>query len=97
MPDRSDAEYWQAVRDRAASLGSDGCTGVSEWHHECCLLHDVLYRDGRDLDGQPVTRSQADRMYWRCMTDRAKWGKWNPRAAVRFLGVSLFRLLKTCK
>jgi len=36
-------------------------------------------------------------MYWRCMTDRAKWGKWNPRAAVRFLGVSLFRLLKTCK
>lgn len=49
-------QYWQRVRDRAAALGSDGCTAVSEWNRDCCLLHDVMCRTGMDMDGRAVTR-----------------------------------------
>jgi len=60
-------EYWQRVRDRANALGSDGCTGVTEWHHDCCLLHDVYYRTGLDMDGRVITKAEADLAFWRCM------------------------------
>lgn len=33
--------YWEWIKDEAAAVGSDGCTGVSDWHIECCWEHDL--------------------------------------------------------
>lgn len=54
----------QRVRFRAKLLGSDGCTAVSEWNEICCLHHDIMCRTGRDIDDNPVTRAEADVLYW---------------------------------
>ena len=82
--------YWARVRARAAALGSDGCTGVSEWQHDCCLLHDILCRTGVDMDSVAVTRTEADALFWKCLTDRSPLGVWSPRAWLRYAGVRLY-------
>jgi len=56
-------EYWQRVRARAAELGSDGCTSVSEWMQDCCLEHDVHCRTGMTLAGIPIDRFDADERF----------------------------------
>lgn len=33
--------YWKFIEDEAKRMGSDGCTGVNEWHRECCYEHDL--------------------------------------------------------
>lgn len=40
--------YWQFVETEAKAIGSDGCTGVSEWHKECCWEHDLCCHFGKD-------------------------------------------------
>lgn len=40
--------YDQFILREAARIQADGCTGVSEWNHECCLEHDLACRYGRD-------------------------------------------------
>lgn len=40
--------YSDWVRLEAARIKADGCTGVSEWNHECCLEHDLACHYGRD-------------------------------------------------
>lgn len=36
------------VLDQTRRINSDGCTLVSEWHHECCLWHDLACFYGKD-------------------------------------------------
>lgn len=56
---------WEArVRARAAALGADGCTAVSEWNQICCLHHDIMCRTGMDIDGNSVTRPEADAWFY---------------------------------
>jgi len=83
--------YWQRVRDRAAALGSDGCTAVSEWNRVCCLHHDIMCRTGMDIDGNAVSRQEADWLYWECNRERSMWGlSWyDPRGYARWIGVRL--------
>lgn len=38
--------YWNLIHLKAAKLGSDGCTAVSEWNQRCCFQHDIHYRTG---------------------------------------------------
>lgn len=85
-------DYWEAVRRRAEALGSDGCTGVTQWRQECCLRHDIHYRTGLDMDGRIITRAEADLLFWRCMADRSALGMFSLRAAIRYLGVTIFRI-----
>jgi hypothetical protein len=87
---RTDDE-WTRVRTLAASLGSDGCTGVSELYHPCCELHDCLYRTGVSWrDGTPVTRAHADQAFRQCMQQRSPFKAASPVAWLRWLGVRLF-------
>lgn len=83
--------FWQAVEARAAALGSDGCTHASEWNRRCCLLHDVMLRTGMDMAGHPVSRHEADWLFWECNRVRARAGLsyLSPRSWIRYAGVRI--------
>jgi hypothetical protein len=80
-------EYWSRVRARAKALGSDGCTAVSEWNHDCCLHHDIMCRTGQDIDGNPVTRQEADYLFWECNRRMSRFSWLSPRSWWRWIGV----------
>jgi len=68
------------VRQLAAALQGDGCTASPDlFYRECCDEHDVYYRTGRDLGGEPITRAEADRRLRACMKRAGKTlivGRW---------------------
>lgn len=39
--------YWAFVEREAKKIKSDGCTGVNEWHRECCYEHDLACHYGK--------------------------------------------------
>jgi len=80
-------QYWQRVRIRARELRSDGCTGVPNFYKDCCLEHDIAYRTGRDIDGRPVTREEADKQLRDCIQARSLFGKWSPMSWWRYWAV----------
>lgn len=55
--------YWVRVRAKAAELGSDGCTGVSDICIDSCYEHDIHWRTGKTIDGLPITTKQANRRF----------------------------------
>lgn len=83
-------EYWQRVRDRAAALGSDGCTSASEWNRDCCLLHDIMCRTGMDMDGNLVTTEEAHALFRECNRQRSRLSFLSPRSWIRWAAVRLF-------
>ena len=82
----------------AAALGGDGCSSAPDlFFRPCCDEHDVYYRTGRDADGAPITRAEADRRFRLCMKANGKtfigrhvlsWVYWG---AVRLFGGSEFQ------
>lgn len=84
----SDA-YWHAVRQRAAELGANGCSGVPDFHRDCCLEHDIHYRDQRTLGGVSLTRADADARFRYCLQSRSPLGAMSPMAWWRWAGVRL--------
>lgn len=86
-----DSRYWDRVRDRADSLGSDGCTMATGLRRECCLEHDIAYRTHATVDGEAIhTRAEADVRFRACMQRRAWLGWWSPVAWARYAAVRLF-------
>ena len=86
--------YWRAVQKRANQIRADGCSFVNRLYRVrrepsrlCCLQHDVEYHDGTTVEGHPLTRSQADRRFRRCIQEWSKLGRWSPLSWVRWLGV----------
>mgnify|MGYP003524634728 CR=1 FL=1 len=85
-----DEEYWVRVQDRAIELKSDGCTGVPDFHLKCCLEHDAHYRLHCDMDGNPITKSEADKQFRLCIQQESKLGRFSPMSWWRWLGVKWF-------
>lgn len=83
-------DYWARVRQRAAELGSDGCSGVLDVYLDACLEHDIHYRTHRRLDGSPITRKEADALFRQRMQERSLFGAFSPMAWWRWLGVRAF-------
>ena len=83
-------EYWQKIKDLAEQLKSDGCTAVLDFDVECCWEHDTHYVTGLTLDGQPITKADADRKFRLCIQERSKLGVFSPMSWVRWLGVKWF-------
>jgi len=83
--------YWERVRNKAAELGTDGCTGGSAMFRECCLEHDLHWRTGRTLEGHPISAKQANTRFRSCMQSRSKLGWYSPVAWWRYCIVSLIR------
>mgnify|MGYP003438754089 FL=1 len=82
--------YWERVKDKAAELGTDGCTGATGLFADCCLEHDIAYRLGTTLDGTPITKEQADKRFLCCMQSRSLWGWYSPMAWWRYAAVRVF-------
>jgi len=85
-------EYWTRVEARAKALGSDGCTAVSDrWNLQCCWLHDIMLKTHADMDGNAVTRQEADWLFWECNRQRAflRLSWLDPRSWVRYVGVRI--------
>ena len=72
------------------SLKSDGCSGVTEVFHECCVLHDLSYRLGIDCYGHPVNRLEADINFRKCMQSKSRFGRFSPISWWRYYAVRLF-------
>lgn len=85
-----DHDYWTRVRDVADRLGSDGCTMATGIRRDCCAEHDIAYRLGQTIDGETLTRGQADARFLACMQRRAWFGWWSPVAWTRYAAVRLF-------
>ena len=83
-------DYWNRVRDTAAELGCDGCTMASGAFLDCCLQHDVEYRLGTTIDGEPITFDEADTRFRNCMFMRSKLGYFSPVAWYRYAAVKWF-------
>lgn len=84
-------DYWRRVRARAAALGSDGCTGVPDWHRDCCLEHDVHERTGMDIHGQAISPAESDARFHECLRQRSPFSWWSPLAWAYWGGVRLWR------
>src|SRR3990167_3710815 len=85
----------KTLRATAAALKADGCSSSPDlFFKECCDEHDVYYRTGKDAEGRPVTRAQADARLRRCQHRFARLrqkgvvpliGPWFWRTAVPWL------------
>lgn len=82
--------YWTRVRDKAAQLGSDGCSNATGAFADCCLEHDILYRTGMTLDGDPISRRDADARFKACMRRHSRLGWFSPMALIRWSAVRMF-------
>lgn len=89
--------YWERIRNRAAELGTDGCTGGSAAFRDCCFEHDVHWRTGQTIDGMPITAKEANTRFRSCMQSRSRFGWWSPVAWWRWAVVSLIRQPKEPK
>lgn len=86
--------YWERVRNRAAELGSDGCTMGTRLFRLCCLEHDIHQRDEHTLDGEPISWAEADARFLACMQRKSWFGWWSPVAWTRYAFVRLRTRIK---
>ena len=88
-------EYRALVRAKAKELGSDGCSGVPDFHLDGCYEHDIAYRTGKDLYGNQITRAEADRRFRiyiqkHSLLAKFRLGFFSPMSWWRWAGVRLF-------
>ena len=81
--------YWVIVRDVAALLQSDGCTGVKDYYVDACYEHDIHWRTGRTLFGVPITTAQANERFRRVIQSRSRFGRFSPMSWARWVGVTV--------
>ena len=71
-------------------IESDGCSGVPEFYHEACVVHDWYFRTHRDFDGSPISFEEANRRFKELIQKKSKFGWFSPMAQWRYLAVALF-------
>ena len=64
--------YWDRVKALAWALKGDGCSGGAPDlnYRPCCDEHDIHYRTGMTVDGERITRKEADERFRKCMQER---------------------------
>lgn len=83
-----DRVYWDAIVANAKGRGSDGCTLVGEHHQECCFEHDINW-SGTTLEGDPISKEEANLRFKACIQSRSIFGRFSPMSYWRFFGVTL--------
>ena len=71
-------------------VATDGCSGVPDFYLNCCIIHDWWYRTHRNLDGKPITKTQADKGLSECIQADSWLGRFSPMAHWRYWGVKKF-------
>lgn len=95
--------YWDWVRQEAALINADGCTGVTNMYGECCLQHDLEFYYGKHAAraytyyvggaqnywglALPITFEEANENFKRCQFRQSKAGFFNPFAWWRYAAV----------
>ena len=85
-----DPTFWEEVEWTAAAVKANGCSGVPEFYHQACLLHDCYYRLGVDFTYQDITRRESDRRFRQAIQARSFFGRISPMAWWRWVGVRRF-------
>jgi hypothetical protein len=89
--DAETLEWERRCKEQGAAFPNAGCSGtIVETFHLCCVEHDIAYRTGLDLWGNPTTRKDADLRFKRCMQTRSVFGVFSGMAFARWLIVRLF-------
>lgn len=86
--------YWVRVRRLAQDLKTDGCTGVPDFYVEACFEHDIHWRTGHTIYGEPISTRQANMRFRRVIQARSPFGILSPMAWWRWAGVSIAGLFK---
>ncbi len=97
--------YWRFIEKEAQKVGSDGCTGVSEWNRECCLEHDLACHYEKNphsayefyvagvrnfwVQAEEMTRRQADYQFGACNIAWSPTKVGKVRSFFRFIGVRI--------
>lgn len=81
------ASYYDQLKVLAKSIGSDGCTGVSDIYIECCWEHDYTYVTGMTPQGRVVDKKYADLRFKNCYQIRMALRWFSPISWIRYLGV----------
>ena len=84
-----DKEYWERVAKRAEELESDGCTSVPDFYLPCCQEHDIAWRTGATVDGEPQSTPQANTRFRHCIQEHSRLGVCSPMAWWRYWGVCI--------
>lgn len=84
----SDA-FWRRVRSCCQRLKCDGCTGVPDWRRPCCDWHDLLWRTGHDLEGNPVSGAQANVEFRKCLQHLSRLRWFSPMSWWRYAAVTI--------
>ena len=90
----STQNWKQFTEDDIARIGlfiaTDGCSGVPDFYLDCCIIHDWFYRTHRDFNGNPVSKSFADKVFLNCIRKESWLGKASPMALWRYWAVKKF-------
>ena len=62
------ASFADFIREEAALINADGCTGVTNWNGICCLIHDLEYGHGKSAADAYGRYRGGDPNYWRNAT-----------------------------
>ena len=100
------ALYWTWIRKEAAKIKSDGCSGVPDFHLDCCLQHDLSYVYGKcprsayhhycdDVGlywevADSISKREADATFRKCNQALSPFGKLSPMSWWRWAGVRIF-------
>lgn len=91
VPPKGDP-YWLLVRARAEQVKSDGCSDSPDFAIECCYEHDIHWRTGKTIWGQPLTENEANARLERCERSRSWFARrfgFSPWAGIVRVGVTL--------
>lgn len=56
--------FLEFIREEAALINADGCTGVSNMYGECCLQHDAEFYFGKSAASAYRHYREGDPEYW---------------------------------
>jgi hypothetical protein len=85
-----DKIYWSEVHAAALAIESDGCSCVPDWMIWTCWEHDIHYRTHSMLDGEKITRAQADYVFRRRIQQYSGWGRLSPVSWWRWAFLRMF-------
>lgn len=99
--------YKDFIRQEAALIHADGCTGVTNWNGICCLQHDLEFFHARSSVGaynryvagipdywqqsDAVTFEQANAHFKACNFRESRFGYLNPFAWIRYVARRFMR------
>lgn len=85
-----DPAYREAVRQEAARIKSDGCSGPTvQLYRDGCFEHDIHCAFHRDFaNGAPIEQEDADLMMKWYIQHHSWFGRFSPMAAWRYRALS---------